>query len=707
MPKVIKAPKTGRSQSVDGFPVPHYSPSAMRRFATNAILFKIEQINGDRFDTASGASGVLGTAFHRAMEVYYGGSDDHPITSESEAIEYGLKTGLEFLEQYNDGFINYSKTLATKQKLMEVFAFCFNSYVKEMPYRQDQVFAVEEMIKETIDVEWRGKRLRLPVPLKGYIDRIDEVDGKLKLVDYKTCYAYSRPDKIDASKIIQAVTYYLLAYARHGREPYSMVFQEAKYTRNSDGSPQVREYEMVFAEHELFFDLFFRLYEDLTRALNGEMVWVPNFDAMFDNEVAVVAYIHRLDEPEEVAKKMKKMKVDNITELLRRDIQKAGNMRKLMASVEQQFTSAKNINYKNMTIEEKIKTKLMEHGMVLEFDSVEKGSTIDLYQFTPSIGIKMSRIRAYSDDVAQVLGVNDVRILAPVPGTTFVGFEVPKEMRLFHGKAPRAQKQVIPVGVDARGSVQYVELESAPHILIAGTTGGGKSVMLRSIVDSLGKTVNLWVADPKGVELNDVDAKEYAEEPEEIRSMLEKAALEMDRRYEKMQGEKLKQWQGKQIVIVIDEFGDFMLQNPEGMSRNNYEGWTLGRLRREFQRREPEYDCSNFQRDTFIDVLTKDDEKKLGKYSEMSAEKLMVKLAQKARAAGIHMIIATQSPRVDVVTGRIKANFPTRIALRTSSEIESRIILDQPGAEKLLGKGDALLLRSDSAELIRLQGFSV
>ena len=109
----------------------------------------------------------------------------------------------------------------------------------------------------------------------------------------------------------------------------------------------------------------------------------------------------------------------------------------------------------------------------------------------------------------------------------------------------------------------------------------------------------------------------------------------------------------------------------------------------------------------FIDMLVDHDEEHRSKYAELSGEKLVVKLAQKARAAGIHLVIATQSPRVTVVTGAIKANFPTRIALRTSNSTESDIILDQMGAEKLLGKGDALLLRSDSADLVRVQGYSV
>ena len=189
--------------------------------------------------------------------------------------------------------------------------------------------------------------------------------------------------------------------------------------------------------------------------------------------------------------------------------------------------------------------------------------------------------------------------------------------------------------------------------------------------------------------------------------MLEDLAEEMDRRYSDMKQQKLRHWNGKPLICVIDEFGDFILQNPEGSAAVNYYTWTIPRLTREFMKRNPEYDCSNFSKDTFCSVLTDQDEKTRGKYSELNAEKLLVKLAQKARAAGIHLIIATQSPRAKILTGGIKANFPTVIALRTANKIESEIVLDQPGAEQLLGKGDALLKRSDSKDVTRIQGYSL
>jgi len=192
------------------------------------------------------------------------------------------------------------------------------------------------------------------VPLKGYLDKLIRHERRLKIKDYKLVGAFSDPEKIDGAKILQAINYYLLTYAHYGEEPYSITFEEIKRTKNKDGGKQVREYEIVYSENELFFDFYFRFYEDMTRALNGEMVYVPNINAFYDNEVALISYIHRLDVTEEQAKLMKKYKVDNITDLLKKKIHSAGNMRKLLKTIEQKFVSAKNLNYNKMITEEKI-----------------------------------------------------------------------------------------------------------------------------------------------------------------------------------------------------------------------------------------------------------------------------------------------------------------------------------------------------------------
>jgi DNA segregation ATPase FtsK/SpoIIIE-like protein len=710
LPVVRKVRKQNRALS--SFPLDYYSASSMRAFSVNPILFRIKYINREVIDSTHSPVLMLGNALHNALEVYYGGSNEVIVTDEADAIQKGLETGLTFIDQYPDGMVGWNTTYQSKQQVMDKFTFAFNSYVQEVPYNTENIVSTEEELHEKVSVEYRGETIELPIALKGYTDKIiqETIKGKdeLVIIDYKSCSSFSDPEKIDAYKIIQACVYYFLVYAKTGRQPYSLRYQEVKVTKNRDGSPQVREYEIVYAENHLFFDFFLRYYDDMTRAINGEMVWIPNFAAMYDNEIAVIAYINRLDLPEEVAESMKAEQVNNITDLLKTKIANANSMKKLLKTVEKNFVSAKSMNYDEMTVEQRIEAKMAEHGMLLKHVDTVPGTTVDQLRFTPSIGIKMKRIEGYTADIEQVIGVAGVRILAPIPNTTYVGFEVPRAERTFYGESPKADGIKSPVGVSITGDVEFIDIESAPHILIAGTTGGGKSVMLRSILQSIEGNADFWLADPKGVELHDIDHERYAEEPEDIRAMLEDLAEEMDKRYKMLKQKKLKKWDGRPIVCVIDEFGDFILQNPKGEAKPDYytHSWTIARLTEECKGRGISTDWLK-EKQSLIDALMEHDEQHRSKYAELSGEKLVVKLAQKARAAGIHLIIATQSPRVTVVTGAIKANFPTRIALRTSNSTESDIILDQVGAEKLLGKGDALVLRSDSDNLIRVQGYSL
>lgn len=674
-------------RDVGEFPIDQISASSMRKFSTNPILFKINYVNKVYFETVSNISGVLGKAFHYAMEVYSGGSDTLVPVNEAEAIEYGLKAGLDYLEKYNDGFINFSKTIPNKQKVFDLLTFCFTSYVKEIPYEQGEVVAVEDKILEQIDVEWRGKRVKLPVKLKGYLDKVLRKDGKLKVKDYKTVYNFSKPDKIDGAKILAAVEYYLLAYAKYGEEPYSLTFEEVRYAKNADGSPQVRSYEVVYAENPLYFDFYFRFYEDMIRALNGEMVYVPNVDTIFDNEISILAYIHRLDIPEEQAKLMKKHNVDNISDLLKKEIQSAGNMRKLMKTVEESFVEAKNIDYTKMKNEEKIVTKLIEHGMVLKFDSVLEGSTVDLYQFIPSMGLKMKRLKSYVEDIEQVLGISGVRVLAPIPNSTLVGFEVPRRERTFP-TVPAGSGWDIAIGQDIMGAPRRYDIRNAPHILVAGSSGSGKSVWLNGFIEQIARIpkIELHLFDPKRVELSQHKSKavEYKADIMDIHTGLLKLVDEMTKRYKKLETAGVRNIEGMPDMpykwIIIDEFGELITSKYVDVQTEK-----TGHI---------------FSRGSKAGM---EEVKTIETNISAEIESNILRIAQMGRAAGIHITIATQTPRTDIIKGTIKANFPTKVVFKTAKAVDSIVILDDMGAEKLAGKGDMLFIGDNGIE--RLQGY--
>lgn len=620
-------------------------------------MFKIRCVNKQVLDSTTSISMIIGQAFHQAMETYYGGNEDYVISTEEEAIEAGLKVGMAFLDAYNDGFIKFTETVPNKQKAQELFAFGFRSYVAEMPYDNgDEILSTEEKLEEKIVVEWKGQTINLPVKLKGYTDKIVRRNNKVVIVDYKTCRSFSDPEKIDGNKMLQAVMYYFLVYAKYGEEPYSIIFEEVKLTKNKEGGKQVQQYEIVYAENELFFDFFFRYYEDVTKALNGEQVYVPNVNALYDGDIALVAYIHRLDDEMVVAEQKKKLKVETVTDVLKMQIQNANSMKKLMKTVEKDFISAKSLNYETMKPEDKITTKLMEYGLLMKFDSVVHGSSVDLYRFNPSIGLKMSRIKSFVEDIEQILGVSGVRILTPIKNSMMVGVEIPRADRTFR-QLPAIDKTFdLMIGENVMGDIRQFDIREAPHMLVAGSSGSGKSVFLHSLIRQLMqiKNVELHLFDPKQVEFfqYEEDVCEYKHSKEGIINGLRNLVEIMEIRYDTMKKAKVRNISETNIsykFVIVDEYADLAMREE-----------TNG---------------------------------------------LIQQLAQKGRACGIHLILATQRASSKIINGDIKVNFPVKVVLRMAKEVDSRVMLDEAGAERLLGKGDMLFSGDWGTE--RLQGFMI
>lgn len=325
-----------------------------------------------------------------------------------------------------------------------------------------------------------------------------------------------------------------------------------------------------------------------------------------------------------------------------------------------------------------LEEKLEMFGIFGKVVSIKRGPVVTLFEYNPKADSKISKIVALSDDLALALKALSIRIIAPIPGKSVVGFEVSnskredvllssvvnsKEFENFSGSLP------IVLGKDTVGNNVVIDLAKMPHLLIAGSTGSGKSVALNSLLVSIlcklnPDQLNLILIDPKRLEFSAYEDIAHLLFPivtdsKKVVPILRWVVSQMEQRYEKMAktgAKNIFDYNNKVdekmpfLVIIIDELADLMM--------------TVGK----------------------------------------DLEALITRIAQMARAAGIHMIVATQRPSVDVITGIIKVNFPSRISFRVTSKVDSRTILDCCGAEKLLGRGDMLFLGSGSAYLSRLHG---
>lgn len=328
-------------------------------------------------------------------------------------------------------------------------------------------------------------------------------------------------------------------------------------------------------------------------------------------------------------------------------------------------------------------------GVKVNVKKAVLGPTVTRYEVQPAVGVKVSRIVNLADDLALALAAKDIRIEAPIPGKPLIGIEVPnkttsavsfKDVMLHQDNKSKQQDLAVPLGKDVTGTTISADLRKMPHLLIAGSTGSGKSVAINTIITSIlmksnPEEVKLVLIDPKMVELSVYNGVPHLLIPvvtdaKLAANALRKTVKEMERRY------KLFAASG---VRNITEFNQKVAENNADKSKP-----VMERL-------------------PYVVVIV-DELSDLMMVAGHDVEDAIVRLAQMARAAGIHMILATQRPSVDVITGLIKANVPSRISFAVSSGVDSRTILDQVGAEKLLGRGDMLFLPIGAAKPERIQG---
>lgn len=353
-----------------------------------------------------------------------------------------------------------------------------------------------------------------------------------------------------------------------------------------------------------------------------------------------------------------------------------------------------------------IKRTLSNFGIEVEMDEVSIGPSITRYALKPAEGVKLSRIVGLQNDLSLALAAHPLRVEAPIPGKALVGIEVPNSVKttirlgslLGSNEFKGSEKPLlVALGKGISGSVLFANLAKMPHVLIAGTTGSGKSVTIHNIIASLlyrngPELLRFIMVDPKRVELtlyNNIPhlLTPVITQPKKAIMALKWAAKEMDRRYDVLEAESVRDissYHENVLAPALEEYN-------EALESGEMDGEELDEMKSKLPEPMP-----------YIVVLIDELADIMTAYPR-ELEAAIVRLAQMSRAVGIHLVLSTQRPSTEVITGLIKANVPARIALQVPSQIDSRTIIDAPGADKLLGAGDMLYLGSEMSKPQRLQ----
>ena len=628
-------------------PVEHISYSAMRLFLSNPYQFKKNYILG-LWDYKQSPSAVVGKSFHKFAELIYKGQSQDSATQEA----------IKMMDKIPDSDIDFGKT-GSREKMAKDLNKVIEFFLHERP-DVGKVLGAE--VKVTTNFEIDG--IMSPLPVKAISDLVSEINGDIHIWDWKVLTSHTDLSEEKPDYVMQAQFNYETVKAKYGKYPKAIHYVEIKKSKNrSTDGKQINIYTIEYDKHPEYKQGFLYMYEAVIRQMvNSNYLFLPNFSDMFSGKESFTEFLsEKIDVTmPSVTHKSALVKMTDRPQFVESTIDSAVG--------------------ENMTPAERVISKFLEFGIALEHADSFEGSSVTLHRFKPSRGVKMAQLVKYESDIMIALGVKSVRIIAPIKGTKLVGVEVSNETQAvveWSEDMLKPSSLVIPVGQDVYNRPFHLDIAKAPHLLVAGATGSGKSVGLNVIIKSLieqntPQELNLVLIDPKMTEFNHlmndphVDGNVFSE-VEDISLVLKWAIQQMNDRYTMMRNKGIRKLPSEfpKIVIVIDEMADLML-SPE----------------------------------KFVDPETD----KMVKYSGV-IEADIIRLTQKSRAAGIHLVLATQRPSVDVIKGTLKANLPTRIAYMTATQTDSKVILDQAGAEQLLGNGDCLVLDPRSQGLTRLQGY--
>jgi len=670
------------------FIVSSWSYSKLSTFSRNEKAFEMNYVYGILGRNSS--TTVAGNAYHHALQYFF------------EQYKEGITVDLPKLELEAFAYIDsveankwkIQKTTPTvedckKKATVTVAALLRNFYSEMETYLEDiaEILEVEVYCDEFVFVNG----VEIPLPCHAKIDVVARTKGgKVVVIDHKSKSVYTDEDEIVLSIGVQAMTYILCYEAKTGVSVDEVWFIENKYSQNKDKSPQLQAFKLpIDADGRRLYEAL--LYEPLKRMIGAvsdpDYVYLINNSDNFVDRAELYEFwaktmISEVEEfnveqakKEMVSKRLKKIRDASIATVNPNVIKEF--RRNAAAFIQYDLSTM------DLTPQGKIEHVLRSFGTIVRVAHELKGYSSNTYLLEISAGVKVSSIQSHRLDIANALDVSNVRLssdLVVYEDKSYLAIDLSKKREgdlLFDESALVGRK--IPIGKDNFGNTIVWDLDnhSTPHALVCGATGSGKSVLLRSTIEyhKLAGAEEIVIFDPKH------EFKQYNGGVVTVVNDIDQIEFRMGYMVEDM-NDLVRAGRTKYTAVIFDEFADALAQSRSGNELKNYDDVVVGYYK-------------NGMAKTQRKVVSED----------KSLEENLRVLLQKGRSVGYRIMAATQRASVKVITGDAKVNFPCQICFRVPKEADSRVVLDEAGAESLAGMGDGLLKSPQYPETVRFQAF--
>lgn len=683
------------------FLVNSWSYSSVSQFARNEKAFERSYIYGEK-DTNS-VSSVAGSAYHAALEAYF------LAMKEGNAVPDNIKMdqiAFDYINRIQPADWKLQKTHPSVSDCISSATLSAGTLIKNFLAEKDVYLAdIAEVL--TVEEKWECwltiNGVDIPLPCHMRIDAAFRLrDGRVVVVDHKSVTSYSDEESVALTRGKQGITYFKGFEEVRGVRPDEVWFIENKATRNSDGSPQLKKYVLKMdADSQRLYEAM--LYDPLRRMVQAvndpDYIYTLNDSDRFVSMPEMYSFVMRtmIGEVSEFPN-IREDKKELVTKRLRkvRDSSAAMVSPKVITAFRKNAEAFIPYNYaaSNMTNSEKIEHVLQTFGQSVQVKHEIKGYSSDTYLLEMSAGVKVSNIGKYSLDIANALDVSNVRV-SPVlvvhEGRSYLSIEVNKERteNLLWDKKYLVDRK-IPLGIDNYGRLVVWDIDNSatPHLLDCGGTGSGKSVLIRSTIEYARDIVDrIIILDPKH------EFGQLANEKIEVLSEIEDIELRMKELVKEMQS--LKGAFNGYTLIIFDEFADAVASARSGKDLDVYDEQKVltARGAKAMMAGAPVDSCE------YKIVRTK-----VGR--DKSLEENLKMILQKGRSLGYRVLAATQRASAKVITGDAKVNLTVQVCFKVAKAVDSKVVLDEEGAETLTGKGDGLIRSPQYLDgTVRFQGF--